>query len=75
MSEVIRTVLKEGKGFEARVGALSGPSFAVLRLRGADPTAITVASSDTELAQVISTGIQRPLFSRLHQRRPSRASN
>jgi len=52
MSEVIRDVLKEGKGFEPRVGALSGPSFATEVARG-HPTAITVASSDTELAQVI----------------------
>jgi glycerol-3-phosphate dehydrogenase (NAD(P)+) len=61
MSEVIREVLKVGKGFEHRVGALSGPSFAVEVARG-DPTAITVASSDTELAQVIQREFSDPAF-------------
>ena len=52
MTEIIRSVIQEAKGFSPRVGALSGPSFAHEVGRG-DPTAITIASQDAELAQII----------------------
>jgi glycerol-3-phosphate dehydrogenase (NAD(P)+) len=51
MTEIIAQVL--GKGADApRVGALSGPTFALEVARG-DPTAITVASQDSELARTV----------------------
>jgi glycerol-3-phosphate dehydrogenase (NAD(P)+) len=50
MTEVICDVLKKDRG--ATVGALSGPSFALEVARG-DPTAITVASSDSELVRAV----------------------
>ena len=46
MTEVISDVLRVRR-FEARVAALSGPSFAKEVARG-DPTAVTVASGDSE---------------------------
>lgn len=52
MSEVITEVVKEDCGFSPRVGALSGPSFAVEVARG-DPTAITIGSADKDLAAAI----------------------
>ena len=52
MTEVISEVL--GKDFNAgnRIGALSGPSFAQEVARG-DPTAVTVASQNEELARTV----------------------
>lgn len=50
MTEVILQVVK-GPGIpEPRIGALSGPSFALEAARG-DPTAIAIASQDKELAR------------------------
>lgn len=57
MSEVIREVL----GADVRVGALSGPSFAKEVARG-DPTAITVASKDKELAATVQREFSEPCF-------------
>jgi len=51
MTDVITDVLRERK-FTPRIGALSGPSFAREVARG-DPTAVTVASSDGELARIV----------------------
>jgi glycerol-3-phosphate dehydrogenase (NAD(P)+) len=51
MSEVIREVISE-KGWNPRIGAISGPSFAKEVARG-DPTAITVGSKDSELAALV----------------------
>lgn len=51
MTEVIADVLR-GRLFSPRVGALSGPSFAKEVARG-DPTAVTVASTDAELARAV----------------------
>jgi glycerol-3-phosphate dehydrogenase (NAD(P)+) len=48
MTEVIREVIAE-KGWNPRIGALSGPSFAKEVAKG-DPTAITIASKDADLA-------------------------
>lgn len=54
MTEVIEESVAEAQQFSPRVAALSGPSFAKEVARG-DPTAITVASKDNELA----TAVQR----------------
>jgi glycerol-3-phosphate dehydrogenase (NAD(P)+) len=51
MTEVIEDVMRTRK-FTPRVGALSGPSFAKEVARG-DPTAVTIASSDSELAHAV----------------------
>ena len=52
MSQVITEVVESRKKFRPRIGALSGPSFAKEVARG-DPTAITIATADAELAQVV----------------------
>jgi glycerol-3-phosphate dehydrogenase (NAD(P)+) len=53
MTEVIAQVIKnDSQQQPPRIGALSGPSFALEAARG-DPTAITIASPDTELAQTV----------------------
>ena len=52
MSEVIEESVSEAHNFSPRVAALSGPSFAKEVARG-DPTAITVASKDNELATTV----------------------
>lgn len=49
MTEVIREVVNNAMGFFPRIGALSGPSFAIEAARG-DPTAVTIASEDADLA-------------------------
>jgi glycerol-3-phosphate dehydrogenase (NAD(P)+) len=51
MSEVITDSLRSQK-FTPRIGALSGPSFAKEVARG-DPTAVTVASADSDLARSV----------------------
>jgi glycerol-3-phosphate dehydrogenase (NAD(P)+) len=50
-----------GSGFSPRIGALSGPSFAKEVARG-DPTAITVASRDAELAETVQREFSDPRF-------------
>src|SRR5437879_2714959 len=45
MSEVICEVVRKESGFEPRISALSGPSFAREVAKG-DPTAITIARKD-----------------------------
>jgi glycerol-3-phosphate dehydrogenase (NAD(P)+) len=60
MTEVISDVLRTRK-FTARVGALSGPSFAKEVARG-DPTAVTVASADSELARVVQQAFNSSRF-------------
>jgi glycerol-3-phosphate dehydrogenase (NAD(P)+) len=50
MTEVIALVVNGGPTL--RIGALSGPSFAVEAARG-DPTAVTIASDDAELAHSV----------------------
>jgi glycerol-3-phosphate dehydrogenase (NAD(P)+) len=52
MTEVITDVLKRKDGTTPAVGALSGPSFAQEVARG-DPTAITIASQNTELLRTV----------------------
>ena len=57
MSEVIAQVV----GSDMRIAALSGPSFAKEVARG-DPTAITIASRDQALAQVVQREFSDPRF-------------
>jgi len=52
MTEVISLVVGSEGGFQPRIGALSGPTFAKEVARG-DPTAITIASSDSGLAETV----------------------
>lgn len=62
MTQVITEVLHGGgKGFRPRLGALSGPSFAREVARG-DPTAITIASEDAELTQIVQDEFSDPSF-------------
>jgi glycerol-3-phosphate dehydrogenase (NAD(P)+) len=57
MTEIITQLL----GKQARVGALSGPTFALEVARG-DPTAIAVASQDAELARTVQEEFSDPNF-------------
>jgi glycerol-3-phosphate dehydrogenase (NAD(P)+) len=62
MTEVITEVLSGAAvGFVPRIGALSGPTFAKEVAKG-DPTAITIASSDRELAAVVQREFSDPRF-------------
>ena len=61
MSEVIAEVVTQKRGFTPRVGALSGPSFAKEVARG-DPTAVAIASTDTELALRVQREFSDPAF-------------
>jgi glycerol-3-phosphate dehydrogenase (NAD(P)+) len=61
MTEVISFVVGSDRGFQPRIGALSGPTFAKEVARG-DPTAITVASGDTGLAETIQREFGDPRF-------------
>lgn len=60
MTQVIAEVLKAGN-LSPRIGALSGPSFAKEVARG-DPTAITIASTDPELAATVQREFSDPCF-------------
>jgi glycerol-3-phosphate dehydrogenase (NAD(P)+) len=61
MDEAIHGVIKQECHFEPRIGALSGPSFAKEVARG-DPTAITIASKDRELAGIVQSEFSDPCF-------------
>jgi glycerol-3-phosphate dehydrogenase (NAD(P)+) len=61
MSEVIAEMLTSGEGFQARIGALSGPSFAKEVARG-DPTAVAIASRDRDLAETVQREFSDPRF-------------
>ncbi len=62
MTEVITQLLSGGSsGFVPRIGAMSGPTFAKEVAKG-DPTAITIASSDKELAVVVQREFSDPNF-------------
>jgi glycerol-3-phosphate dehydrogenase (NAD(P)+) len=61
MTEVITEVVSSQAGFHPRVGALSGPSFAAEVARG-HPTAVTIASRDVDLADVIQSEFSDPRF-------------
>jgi len=60
MTEVARAAL-EAERYSPRVSALSGPSFAKEVARG-DPTAITIASKDAELAEIVQREFSDPRF-------------
>jgi glycerol-3-phosphate dehydrogenase (NAD(P)+) len=60
MTEIIQLTAGENK-LHCRVGALSGPTFAAEVARG-DPTAITIASSDEELALTVQREFSDPAF-------------
>jgi glycerol-3-phosphate dehydrogenase (NAD(P)+) len=59
MTEVIGYVVSNAVGLIPRIGALSGPSFALEVARG-DPTAITLASEDAELAGIVQREFSGP---------------
>jgi glycerol-3-phosphate dehydrogenase (NAD(P)+) len=61
MTEVVAQVLGADQAWRPRLGAMSGPSFAKEVARG-DPTAITIASKDTELAQTVQQAFSDPRF-------------
>jgi len=61
MAEVISQVLAPEFGAPLRIGALSGPTFAKEVARG-DPTAITIASKDAQLAQTVQQAFSDPRF-------------
>ena len=61
MTEVIAQVLKSDYARAPRIGALSGPSFALEAARG-DPTAIAVASQDAELARSVQQEFSHASF-------------
>ncbi len=62
MTEVITELLDSGAdGFRPHIGALSGPSFAKEVAKG-DPTAITIASTDRDLAAVVQREFSDPRF-------------
>jgi glycerol-3-phosphate dehydrogenase (NAD(P)+) len=61
MTEVITLVAEADRGFQPHIGALSGPTFAKEVARG-DPTAITIASSDSTLAETVQREFSDPRF-------------
>jgi glycerol-3-phosphate dehydrogenase (NAD(P)+) len=61
MTEVIVQVVKGDNIPAPRIGALSGPSFALEAARG-DPTAITIASQDKELARFVQQEFSHASF-------------
>ena len=62
MTEVITEVLRGAEnGFVPRISAMSGPTFAMEVAKG-DPTAITAASSDADLAAVVQREFSDPKF-------------
>ena len=61
MTEVIAQIVKGDTGRAPRIGALSGPSFALEAARG-DPTAITIASQDVELARSVQQEFSNASF-------------
>ncbi len=61
MTEVISQVISSNQGFQPLLGALSGPSFAKEAARG-DPTAVSIASQDFELAEIVQREFSDPRF-------------
>ena len=61
MTEVIAQVCNRDDRPALRIGALSGPSFALEAARG-DPTAIAVASQDKELARTVQQEFSHASF-------------
>jgi len=62
MSEVVTDVLRQAKKpFAPRIGALSGPTFAK-EVAASQPTALTVASTDKQLAAIVQQEFSDPRF-------------
>jgi glycerol-3-phosphate dehydrogenase (NAD(P)+) len=61
MSEVICEVVRAKSGFDPRIGALSGPTFAK-EVAAGDPTAITIASADEDLCNTVMREFTDPGF-------------
>lgn len=61
MSEVIHEVVTRFSGFTPRIAAMSGPTFAKEVAR-ADPTALTVASTDISLTARVQKEFSDPWF-------------
>ena len=61
MSEVIAQVIRNETIPHPRIGALSGPSFALEAARG-DPTAIAIASQDIDLARFVQQEFSNASF-------------
>jgi glycerol-3-phosphate dehydrogenase (NAD(P)+) len=61
MTEVISRTVEPLCRFKPRLGAISGPSFATEVARG-DPTAVAIASSDSELATRVQQEFSDPRF-------------
>src|SRR5215472_9487663 len=61
MSEVIHEVVSRFSGFQPRIAAISGPSFAKEVAKG-DPTALTAASGDISLSGIVQKEFSDPAF-------------
>jgi len=62
IAQVVRSDHPKGENLRGpRIGALSGPSFALEAARG-DPTAITIASQDAELARFVQQEFSHASF-------------
>jgi len=61
MTEVIHEVVHRLCGFEPKITAMSGPTFAKEVAKG-DPTALTVASADLALASIVQKEFSDPGF-------------
>jgi glycerol-3-phosphate dehydrogenase (NAD(P)+) len=61
MTEVIAQVIASANLPSPRIGAISGPSFALEAARG-DPTAIAIASHDMELARAVQQEFSHASF-------------
>jgi len=61
LTEVIAQVLGCNDMHAPRIGAMSGPSFAIEAARG-DPTAVAIASQDTELARTVQREFSNASF-------------
>jgi len=61
MTQVIHEVVKRFCGFEPKIGAISGPSFAK-EVAEKHPTAVTIASADNALAARVQKDFSDPSF-------------
>lgn len=61
MSEVIHEVVSRFSGFNPRIAAISGPTFAKEVAKG-DPTALTAAATDISLTSIVQKEFSDPGF-------------
>ena len=61
MSEVIHEVVNRFSGFNPRIAAISGPTFAKEVAKG-DPTALTAAATDISLTSIVQKEFSDPGF-------------